>query len=67
MNIPKDKVIELIRSKVGGDKADQAQNELPDSVDTDNDEHKNMLEKFGVNPSDLLGGGGGGIGSKLGL
>ncbi len=67
MNIPKDKVIELIRDKVGGDKADQAQNELPDQVDTDNDEHKNLLEKFGVNPADLLGGAGGGIGSKLGL
>ncbi|MEO6881356.1 MAG: hypothetical protein ABI181_10500 [Mycobacteriaceae bacterium] len=67
MNIPKDKVIDFIRDKVGGDKADQAKNELPDQVDTDNDEHKNLLQKFGVNPADLLGGGAGGIGSKLGL
>lgn len=63
MNIPKDKILELIRSKSGGEKADQAQGELPDQVDTDNDEHKSLLSKFGVDPSEL----GGGMGSKLGL
>lgn len=56
MNIDKDQILQLLRSKGQGDQADQAQQELPDQVDTDNDDHKNLLSKFGVNPSDLAGG-----------
>ncbi|WP_299039456.1 hypothetical protein [uncultured Pseudokineococcus sp.] len=66
MQIPKQQVIDFIKSKVGGDQADQADKELPDQVDTDRD--SGLLQKFGVNPQDLLGGGGGGgIALKLGL
>ncbi|GAA2027734.1 hypothetical protein [Pseudokineococcus marinus] len=67
MQIPKQQVIDFIKSKVGGDKASQADSELPDQVDTDRD--AGLLQKFGVDPQDLLGGlgGGGGLGSKLGL
>lgn len=65
MQIPKDKVLELIRERVGGDKADQASNELPDQVDPE--QHADLLQKFGINPQDLLGGGLGDIGGKLGL
>ena len=65
MEIPKDKVIELIRERAGGEKADQASNELPDQVDPE--QHADLLSKFGINPQDLLGGGLGDIGSKLGL
>ena len=65
MEIPKDKVLELIRDRVGGEKADEASNELPDRVDPD--KHADLLAKFGINPQDLLSGGLGDIGGKLGL
>jgi uncharacterized protein (DUF2267 family) len=65
MQIPKDKVLELIRDRVGGDKADQAANELPDQVDPE--QHAGLLQKFGINPQDLLGGGLGDVAGKLGL
>lgn len=65
MEIPKEKVLELIRERVGGEKADQASNELPEQVDPER--HADLLQKFGVNPQDLLSGGLGDIGGKLGL
>jgi hypothetical protein len=65
MEIPKDKIIELIRQKAGGEKADQAEGELPDQVDPD--KHGDLLAKFGIDPQELLGGGLGGITGKLGL
>ena len=65
MEIPKDKIIELIRERAGGDKADQAANELPDKVDPE--QHGDLLAKFGIDPQELLGGGLGGVAGKLGL
>ncbi len=59
MEIPKDKVLELLRSRGDGDKADQADQELPDQVDTERD--SGLLAKFGVDPKELLGGLGGKI------
>ena len=63
MQIPKDKIIEMIRSRGDHDQADQANSELPDQVDTD--QHSGLLSKFNVDPSDL--GGLGGLGDKIGL
>ncbi len=57
MEIPKDQVLDLIRERGGGDQATQAEQELPDQVDTERD--AGLLEKFGVNPQDLLGKSGG--------
>lgn len=66
MQIPKDQIIELIRSRGDHDQASQADSELPDLVDTD--KHSDLLSKFGIDPGSLLGGGGvGGIGDRLGL
>ena len=53
MEIPKDKVLEMIREHGNKDQAGQAEQELPDRVDPDRD--SGLLEKFGVNPQDLLG------------
>jgi hypothetical protein len=61
MELPKDKIIELLRSRGENDKADRANDELPDQVDTD--KHGDLLDKLGIDPGSLLGG----IGSKLGL
>jgi hypothetical protein len=69
MNIDKNQILELLRSQGQQGQADQAQSELPDQVDTDNDQHKSLLEKFGLNPMDLIAkltGGGGGLGGLLG-
>jgi predicted Rdx family selenoprotein len=60
MEIPKDKIIELIKQHGHADKADQAQQELPDQVDPDRD--SGLLAKFGVKPEDVLGKLGGGLG-----
>ena len=67
MQIPKEQILEFLRSRGEQDKASQAEGELPDQVDTDKD--AGLLQKFGINPQDLLGqlGGAGGIGKSLGL
>ena len=65
MEIPKDKILELIRERAGGDKADQAAGELPDQVDPE--KHAGLLQKFGIDPQELLSGGLGGVAGKLGL
>ncbi|MDX6326938.1 MAG: hypothetical protein QOK15_3292 [Nocardioidaceae bacterium] len=65
MQIDKDQIISFLRERGEAAKADQAQQELPGQVDTDTD--SGLLAKFGIDPSDLLGGLGGGLGSKLGL
>ncbi len=61
MEIPKDKILEMIKSRGDHDQADKAQAELPDKVDTDKD--NGLLAKFGIDPKDLIGG----LGGKLGL
>jgi hypothetical protein len=54
MQIPKDKIIDLLRERGADDKVAQAQQELPDQVDPE--QHKDLLDKLGVDPKDLLGG-----------
>jgi len=66
MQIPKEQILEFLRSRGQGDQANQAEGELPDQVDTD--QHAGLLEKFGINPEELLSKfGTGDIGKKLGL
>ena len=69
MQIPKDQILELLRSRGDQDQAGQAESELPDQVDTE--QHSGLLAKFGIDPAQLLGGlggggGGGGGGGNLG-
>ena len=69
MNIDKDTILNLLRGNGQDAQADQAQQELPDRVDTD--QHAGLLEKFGINPADLIakftgGQSGGGVGGMLG-
>ena len=61
MEIPKDQILQLLRDRGDDDKAQQADKQLPDQVDTD--QHSDLLEKLGIDPSDLLGT----IGKKFGL
>ena len=59
MEIPKDQILELLRSRGEHDKAGQAEQELPDKVDPERD--SGLLSKFGIDPSELLGKLGGGM------
>jgi hypothetical protein len=59
MEIPKDKILELLRQQGKSDQADQAQRELPDKVDPEAD--SGLLAKYGVDPTELLSKFGGGI------
>jgi hypothetical protein len=61
VEIPKDKILEMIKGRGDEDQAQQAQAELPEKVDTDKDQ--GLLAKFGINPQDLLGD----LGGKFGL
>ncbi len=65
MEIPKEKILELLRERGDHDKAGQADQELPDNVDPSRD--AGLLSKFGVDPQDLLGKLPGGLGGKLGF
>ncbi len=68
MQIDKQQILELIKNKAGGggEQAAQAEQDLPDQVDTD--QHADLLGKLGINPQELLGklGGGGGGGGESG-
>jgi hypothetical protein len=66
MQIDKAQILELLRNAGDHGKADQAQQELPDQVDTD--QHAGLLQKLGIDPAQLLAqlGGGGGLGGLLG-
>jgi hypothetical protein len=59
MEIPKEQILELLRSRGDNGKADQADSELPDKVDPD--QHADVLQKLGIDPQDLLGKLGGGL------
>ena len=65
MQIDKEQIIAFLRERGDDAKADQAQQELPGQVDTEQD--AGLLANLGIDPSELLGGLGGGLGGKLGL
>ena len=52
MQFDKQTVINLIDEQMGSQHADQAAQELPDQVD--HEQHADLLQKFGVNPEDLM-------------
>ena len=64
MEIPKDKILELLRNRGEDDKAQQADQQLPDQVDPERD--RGILDRLGIDPQDLMGNLGG-MGDKLGL
>jgi hypothetical protein len=62
VQIDKNTVLELLRERGQQDQASQAEQELPEQVDTDRD--AGLLQRFGLDPQELLQrfmGGGGGI------
>jgi hypothetical protein len=61
VEIPKDQILQLLRNRGQDDKAQEADQQLPDQVDTD--QHGDLLKQIGIDPGELLGG----LGGKLGL
>jgi len=54
MELDKDTIVSFIKDHLGDkDKAEQANKDLPDKVDTDKD--AGLLDRFGVNPGALMG------------
>lgn len=58
MQIPKKQVLQFLRDQQG-DKADQAAEKLPDTVDTD--QHAGLLAQHGINVEELVSHFGGGL------
>ncbi len=59
MQISKDDILKLLRDKGQTDQLGQAQQELPEQVDTN--QHADLLGKLGLDPKELLGKLGGGL------
>ena len=59
MKFPRDQILDVLRSQGKDDQIDQASQELPDQVDTE--QHADLLRRFGLDPQDLLGKLGGGV------
>jgi hypothetical protein len=61
MEIPKDQILQMLRDRGDDSKAQQADQQLPDQVDSE--KHGDLLKQIGVDPSELMGG----LSGKLGL
>ncbi len=59
MEIPKDKILDMLHQQGKSDQAEDAKQELPDKVDPERD--SGLLQKFGLKPQDVLSKLGGGI------
>lgn len=67
MQFDKSQILDLLRSQGDDGKAQQADEQLPQQVDTE--QHAGLLERLGLSPQELIGklaGGGGGLGGLLG-
>jgi len=65
MNIDKSQIVDLLRGRGDDDKAERADRELPEKVDTDRD--AGLLDRFGLDVGDLMKKfGGGGLGKLIG-
>jgi hypothetical protein len=53
VKIHKNKIIDSLRQRGEDEKAAQAGQELPDTVDTD--QHRDLLDRLGIDPGALLG------------
>ena len=52
MQLDKNMILDLLRERGQQDQASQAEQELPDQVDTDRDQ--GLLQRFGLDPQELL-------------
>jgi hypothetical protein len=52
VELDKNQILDFLREQGQSDQASQAEQELPDRVDTD--QHADLLQRFGINPQELL-------------
>jgi predicted PhzF superfamily epimerase YddE/YHI9 len=52
MQFDKSTIVQFLQQKGEGDKAQQAQQQLPDTVD--HEQHADLLQRLGINPQDLM-------------
>jgi hypothetical protein len=53
MKIDKDQILDMLRGSGKHDQAEQAKSALPDTVDTDDPKHSDVLSKLGINLDDI--------------
>lgn len=53
MQIDKSQILDMLRNQGNSGQAAEADRELPEQVDTDNAEHQNLLQRFGIDPMAL--------------
>jgi DNA-binding protein H-NS len=54
VQIDKGQILDLLRNQGNQQQAQQAEQELPQQVDTDDSQHQNLLQKFGIDPMTLV-------------
>ncbi|MDQ3767658.1 MAG: hypothetical protein M3346_09975 [Actinomycetota bacterium] len=59
MEIPKEQVLQFLQERGDTDQAAQAEQELPEQVNTEQD--SGLLSKFGIDPQELMSKFGGGL------
>ncbi len=64
MEFDKSQILDLLKGQGKHDEAGRAESELPDKEETD--KHGDLLSKFGIDPQDIIGKLGGGLGGLLG-
>ncbi len=52
MELDKNQILDFLREQGKSDQVSQAQQELPDHIDTN--QHADLLQRFGINPQELL-------------
>jgi predicted PhzF superfamily epimerase YddE/YHI9 len=52
VQLDKNMILDLLRERGQQDQASQAEQELPDQVDTD--QHADLLQRFGLDPQELI-------------
>jgi hypothetical protein len=52
MQIDKQEIVRLLREKGDHEKANQAEQQLPDAVDHEG--HKDLLDQIGIDPKELI-------------
>jgi hypothetical protein len=52
VELDKNQILDFLREQGKSDQVSQAEQELPDQVDTD--QHADLLQRFGINPQELL-------------
>ena len=64
MQLDKQQILNMLKSQLQSSErgqSDQAEQQQPQQIDTDNPQHQQLLQKFGINLQDPIGRLGGGI------